>query len=87
MEHLSVKRLLLNRSVFTLIKIYWNVHFDNFCKKIAAIVFGVQKRARAFVPSDTLQNMYNINFLGHSTVIFRRGEDTSETQNRSSVNY
>ena len=48
---------------------------------------GVQKRARAFVPSDTLQNMYNINFLGHSTVICRRGEDTSETQNRSSVNY
>jgi len=36
----------------------WNVHFDNLCKKIAASI-GVLKRFRPFVPSDTLQNMYN----------------------------
>lgn len=42
----------------------WNVHFDNLCKKIAAGI-GVLKRSRTFVPSDTLQNMYNSSVQPH----------------------
>ena len=36
----------------------WNVHVDNLSKKIASGI-GMLTLSRAFVPSDTLQNMFS----------------------------